>query len=263
MKSKLLFFLGWAVAAHASNYVGEQTFTPPYTVTEPVNVIGNVTLAAPGIYSAAMWNIVGNLRFGAPGDYTLVASSGSISLTGQLVGPSGGHATLHVNYRNVFNQVGVTTGNVTLVDDAHQTIVPPVVVVTPAASAPLTNLSMRITLNTGASANAGFVVGGTTPRRVLLRAVGPGLAAFGVANPLADPTLTLFNGAGPLAANDNWDGDADTLAAFAAAGAFALTPGSKDAAQVLTLGPGAYTITVRGAAATDAGEVLVEVYLVE
>ena len=110
---------------------------------------------------------------------------------------------------------------------------------------------------------AGFVITGTGTKRVLLRAAGPSLAAFGVAGVLADPSLVLMRSAtGPtpateIAANDDWP---ESLGADAArAGAFAFLPGSRDAGLVITLTPGAYTARVR-APAGAAGVALVELY---
>jgi hypothetical protein len=51
----------------------------------------------------------------------------------------------------------------------------------------------------------GFIVQGTGPKSVIVRAIGPELTPFGIPNALADPTLELHNGAGALiASNDNW-----------------------------------------------------------
>lgn len=128
----------------------------------------------------------------------------------------------------------------------------------------LANLSTRAFVGSGDGVLIpGLVISGTTPRRVLVRAVGPGLAAFGVAGTLADPVLTVFRGSAAIASNDNWQEQAVSAAVATAAvesGAFALTAGSKDSALVLTLEPGAYTCRVAGAG-TSTGIALVEVYL--
>ena len=51
----------------------------------------------------------------------------------------------------------------------------------------------------------GFIVQGTGPKSVIVRAIGPELTPFGIPNALADPTLELHNGTGALiASNDNW-----------------------------------------------------------
>ncbi len=112
----------------------------------------------------------------------------------------------------------------------------------------------------------GFVIGGSAPKLLLIRAVGPALsgAPFNVAGALADPQLSVF----PLgkdfavATNNDWGdgGQAATLqAAFASAGAFALPAGSKDAAVLVRLPPGAYTAVASGVGGT-VGRALVEVY---
>ncbi|MBS0659165.1 MAG: hypothetical protein JSR82_13060 [Verrucomicrobia bacterium] len=105
----------------------------------------------------------------------------------------------------------------------------------------------------------GFVVEGTRPRRVLVRALGPSLTAFGVQGALADPVLELKNATGTtLASNDSWA--TNQASEITETG---LAPqNSAEAAIVLTLEPGAYTAIVRGAASTT-GVGLVEVYDLE
>ncbi len=108
----------------------------------------------------------------------------------------------------------------------------------------------------------GFVVSGATAKRVLVRAVGPTLAAYGVAQPLADPVLTLYQGQNAIASNDQWaagDDAADIVAATGAAGAFALPADSADAVLLITLNPGVYSILVSGKAGAG-GVALVEIY---
>ncbi len=127
------------------------------------------------------------------------------------------------------------------------------------------NASTRAFVGTGDSVLIpGFVIGGTGALRLLVRAIGPGLANFNLSGVLADPTLTLYSGATVLATNDNWSSAANAteIAATAAAvGAFALTSGSKDAALLVTLPPGAYTAVVSGVA-NSTGTALVELYTV-
>lgn len=132
-------------------------------------------------------------------------------------------------------------------------------------AAPLTNLSARARAGVGAGALiAGFVVGGTTPQRLLIRAVGPTLAGFGVTGNLADPTLTLFRGTTALATSDNWwtaANAAQMMATAAAVGAFPLGFESRDASVLATLEPGAYSAVVSGVGGTT-GNALVELYAV-
>lgn len=110
----------------------------------------------------------------------------------------------------------------------------------------------------------GFVVGGTEPKGMLLRAVGPALAAFGVTDPLTNPRLRLFRRGDLVAENDNWSepsaGSAGEVSAAAtAAGAFAFAPGSADAALLVSLPPGDYTAVVEGVGGSR-GSGLVEAY---
>ena len=108
----------------------------------------------------------------------------------------------------------------------------------------------------------GFTVQGTMSRKLLVRAAGPALAAFGLTSTLADPVLTVFAGAKSVAQNDDWSSSADDVAgAAAASGAFKFPDGSRDAALVLTLAPGAYTAQVTGKPG-DAGLALLEIYAV-
>lgn len=124
----------------------------------------------------------------------------------------------------------------------------------------LVNVSAQILVGaTGDAPVAGFVVAGTRAKTVLLRAVGPTLAQFRVNSPVVDPRLQLFEGATLLAENDNWGGTIALSAAFAEAGAFALPPESKDAALIIRLPPGGYTVVISGVGNVT-GTALVEIY---
>jgi hypothetical protein len=95
---------------------------------------------------------------------------------------------------------------------------------------------------------------------VLVRAVGPTLGSFRIVGFLADPKLELFNGqAQSVAQNDDWDGNAAVVGATSTLNAFPLLSGSKDAAAVVTLNPGTYTLRVEGVGGTI-GNALLEVY---
>ncbi|MEO7724960.1 MAG: peptidylprolyl isomerase [Chthoniobacterales bacterium] len=125
--------------------------------------------------------------------------------------------------------------------------------------ASLLNISTRGNVETGDNVMiGGFIVAGNGSQQVLVRAIGPSLAAQGVANPLSDPTLTLYDAQGTeLDFNDNWQ---DNPAA-AEIEATTIPPNDpKEAALLPTLAPGGYTAIVRGAgSATGTG--LVEVYV--
>ena len=75
-----------------------------------------------------------------------------------------------------------------------------------ALPAQLGNISTRAFVQTGDNVMiGGFIVQGTEPKRVIIRAIGPELTQYGVPNALANPTLELHDGTGALiASNDNW-----------------------------------------------------------
>jgi len=125
-------------------------------------------------------------------------------------------------------------------------------------TARLVNLATRALVGgTAGTPIAGFVIGGGGTKRVLVRAVGPGLAAFGLAGTLADPSVAVVAGGGAtVAGNDNWS--AADATGFAAVGAFALPAGSRDAAVATSLVAGAYTTPV--GAGGGSGVALLEVY---
>jgi hypothetical protein len=127
----------------------------------------------------------------------------------------------------------------------------------------LLNLSTRGEAGAGNNALiAGFVLSGTQPRQILVRAVGPGLTSFSIAAPLADPVVTLYRQDRVIAANDDWATGRSAGAievAAARAGAFSLPRASRDAALLVTLAPGAYTVVVTGAN-VGTGIALVEIY---
>jgi hypothetical protein len=126
----------------------------------------------------------------------------------------------------------------------------------------LNNLSTLGFAGVGAQAlSAGFVIDGQGVKTLLIRAVGPGLMQFGIADAVADPQLTVVPQGSPssIASNDNWGGNAEVLNAGVATGAFSLATGSLDAAVVVRLPPGAYTVNV-SSALNPTGRALVEIY---
>ena len=111
----------------------------------------------------------------------------------------------------------------------------------------------------------GFIVEGTEPKRVIIRAIGPDLSQYGVADPLADPSLELHNGMGGLiASNDNWQHTIiggiitrDQVQDIINSGYAPSDP--NDSAIIAELAPGNYTAIVRGVNNTT-GVGLMEVY---
>jgi hypothetical protein len=125
----------------------------------------------------------------------------------------------------------------------------------------LINISTRVKVGTGGNILiAGFVIGGSTARTVLVRASGPALNGFGVVGTLPDPLLQLFSGSTVLASDQGWEGDANIAGAAASVGAFSWgDSATADSALLVSLPPGAYTAQVSGASG-DTGVALVEVY---
>ncbi len=121
-------------------------------------------------------------------------------------------------------------------------------------------INVSVLKQIGSGFTVGFVIGGATPRAVLVRAVGPGLAAVGVASGfVADPRLALFSGSTKINESDDWGGTSALTAAMAQVGAFAIPAASKDAALLATLQPGSYSVQVSAPAGTG-GLVIAEVY---
>lgn len=113
----------------------------------------------------------------------------------------------------------------------------------PAPSAQLSNVSTRVRVLTGDKVLiGGFIVTGSTPKKVIIRAIGPSLASFGVTGALADPILELHEPGNIVVTNDNWK--TTQQAAIQAAG---IAPkNDRESAIVATLAPGSYTAIVRG-----------------
>jgi len=130
----------------------------------------------------------------------------------------------------------------------------------------LTNLSTRALAGSGSEALiVGFSISGIQPRKVLIRAVGPSLASFGLSNCVQDSTLMLYQmldgKALELDANDDWEdygAGPGASSAFASVGAFGLPSGSRDAALVLWLEPGVYSAMMQAKSGKALG--IVEVY---
>jgi hypothetical protein len=153
-------------------------------------------------------------------------------------------------------------------------------------TARLVNMSVRAVVGVGANGMiAGFVISpgpSGAPCTVVLRAMGPALAAMGVTGVLTSPSMTLFDGnSRPIASNSGWtnlpvmatgSGASSTRAGIGAAmsdvmsrtGAFPPAAGSADCAFVATLPPGAYSLSVSGladaAGRPTTGIALVEIY---
>ena len=132
-----------------------------------------------------------------------------------------------------------------------------------ASAARLINISTRMEVMNGDNVMiAGFIVGGTANKTVVVTAKGPSLVAYGIANALPDPTMTLvrMSDQATIAINDNW-GTAANVSDLVTSG-FAPS-NALESAILINLAPGAYTAIVSPAAGSASGVGLVEVYEVD
>jgi hypothetical protein len=149
------------------------------------------------------------------------------------------------------------------------------------STAPTCNMAVRGNVTPDHPVIAGFVVPGSKPTDVLIRAIGPTLAQFGVAGAWDDPDFIVYRTNNGLTGQadrgahyGDWSGhsngttgttiysaEAALQQMFTAAGAFALPSGSKDAVAYIRLWPGVYTVVCAPGKNSTGGEVLIEVYL--
>ena len=137
---------------------------------------------------------------------------------------------------------------------------------TPPATSILANISTRSFVQTADNVMiGGFIVQGSQPKRVIIRAIGPELTPFGVPNVLANPTLELHDGAGAvIASNDDWQTTViggiitqDQVQEILNSGR--PPTDTRESAIIADLPAGNYTAIVRGLSSTT-GVALVEVY---
>jgi hypothetical protein len=214
------------------------------------------------IHQSTAWGGTSTLtaEFARLGAFPLTATSNDAAVILNL--PPGPY-TFHVTDPG-------TTGGSALAEVYDAVTTPP-----PSNSPHLVNISARgVVATTSQLVTGGFVITGTTPKRMLIRGIGPGLTAQNVTGALGDPVVTLNKigtGAGVIAQNNNWETPvtvdptfpaatgAQISAAATATGAFSLAAGSTDAAILVTLAPGIYTAQVGGTGA-NTGAAMVEVY---
>jgi len=122
----------------------------------------------------------------------------------------------------------------------------------------LANISTRMKVGTGQNVLiGGFIIRGTQSKTLILRAIGPSLAAAGVTNVLADPVLEVHDSAGNVVAiNDDWR-DGEMASQIQQSGIAPSDP--LESALLVTLAPGSYTAIVSGNGNTG-GNGLVEAY---
>ena len=123
----------------------------------------------------------------------------------------------------------------------------------------LRNISVRTNAAPGQIITPGFAISGAGTKRILMRAVGPGLSQFDVAGVMPNPQITVYDeNQNIVASNDDWDGA--ITPAFVGVGAFAIENGSRDAGLLVDLPANKrYTAQVTDADG-QGGIVLLEVY---
>ena len=163
-------------------------------------------------------------------------------------------------------QPGNYTAIVRGVNNATGTALVEVYDLIPDASSSLGNISTRSFVQTGDNVMiGGFIVQGTGPKRVIIRAIGPELTQFGITDAMANPRLELHNGTGALIAiNDDWQTTilggiitSDQVSDIQNSGR--APTAASESAIIANLQPGNYTAIVRGVNNTT-GVALVEVY---
>jgi uncharacterized repeat protein (TIGR03803 family) len=138
----------------------------------------------------------------------------------------------------------------------------------PAANSKLANISTRGFVDSGSNVMIGGLIvdGGTFGgfARVILRAIGPSLAAAGIQGALLDPSMELHDASGAIvASNDNWKTRPDGSSQQGEIEATSIPPSNDaESALVQSLPPGNYTAIVRGAGNTS-GIAVVEAYTLQ
>lgn len=193
--------------------------------------------------------------------------AGTAALTAPVHTLSGSGLT-QVNYHGAFSTGNWASGWTKLWTDGYFSLTSvgegSDVPVIPGSANKFVNVSTRGFAGTGdQTLIAGFVIPAGQAQTVLIRGVGPTLTQLGVGGALADPVLEVYRGgsATAIATNDNWSGT-QIPQLSTQVGAFALQAGSADAAIVLNLEPGAYTVQVKGKG-TATGVAIAEVYEVD
>jgi uncharacterized repeat protein (TIGR03803 family) len=125
-----------------------------------------------------------------------------------------------------------------------------------ASTAKLANIATRGFVNTGDNVMiGGFIIGGTEPANILVRAIGPSLTQFGVQGALQATTLELHDSNGSVISNEGWRSTQESDIQ-----ATTIPPTNDNEAAILaTLVPGNYTAIVRGKNDTT-GIAVVEAY---
>lgn len=236
----------------------------PALVPAPFNISTAVADPTLQLYRGATL-IAQNDEWGTPAANTAAITAATTQAGAFPFRPGSADAALLTTLAPGAYSVAVGGGNGTALAEVYEVLAS----TEPAGTRRLVNISARGLVSPTTPFIAGFVIAGPAPQRVLIRGVGPTLGAqpFNVAGVLPNPQLSLFRNTTVVKTNDDWfrDPDAALIRTTATrAGAFALGANSLDAAMLLFLAPGAYTVQVTGPAnanaANSTGVALVEIY---
>ncbi len=239
-----------------------------FSITQSGRAPGpSLRLFGNGAYFVSAYASASNFLVSNPGSGTLnwsAISNVSWITVDSPTGSDGPDAQSYISYSVKKNDsTAFRTGTITVSDPAasnspqtysvEQLGRPPV-------STHFGNISTRLNVGTGDNvAIAGFIITGTDPKRVIIRATGPSLSSGGVPIPgrMADPTLELHDGNGAVVSyNDNWRESPDSQAIIDST----LAPSDpRESTIIQTLYPGTYTAILRGAN-NSTGVGLIEVY---
>lgn len=176
--------------------------------------------------------------------------------------------TTSVLYLSSVQSSDAGTYTVTIVSpDGTATSDPVTLTVVTSGNARVQDVTARAVVSKGGDNQvvAGAVFAGSGQKKLLIRAIGPQLASFGITGFLPDPMLTVYQGSTKVVSNDNWGTFSDQAGletARVAAGAFPLNVGSKDAALVANLNAGS-AYTTQTTSRTGSGLALFQLYDVD
>lgn len=269
-----LLLIGCPLSSTLTARAQSPTITSPLTATTTVGhlftyqfeAVGATSLAAtdlpPGLtFDSALSAIVGTPTTTGTFEVGLVASNASgntltrLSLRVQPVplGPTIISATsATVRSSQPFDLQVITQGG----SPALRLGTVPVLPLLTLRPTGIVNIATRTSVGTFDNVLlGGFVITGNSPKKILIRVIGPSLTNFGIPNALPDPTLELRNEGGALLlSNDDWrtDQEQDIIDTVP-------PQDDRESAIVTFLDPGKYTAIVRGKANTT-GKAVVEVY---
>ncbi len=185
--------------------------------------------------------------------FTFAVSSSDPTVASVTVKPNNTQITVGAH------QLGTATITITATDYDGAMISQHFDVTVVASPGRLGNISTRLQVRPDPNALiGGFILSGSTPKRLLVRAIGPSLASHGVANPLSDPTLELHDSSTTLSSDDDWTDNANRQAIIDTT----IAPTATAEAAILATLPSnnaGYTAIMRGVN-NSSGVGLVETY---